>query len=235
MINPIFVALDVDDLSVARTILKDLKGLVGGFKIGPRLNLRYGQNFCEEVAASGELFLDNKFLDIPSTMVASVEAAFQAGASYVTVHAWAGPEALTELALLEKELCQKRPFKILVVTILTSFQQKTLPYPANQISLEHQITELADSAWTAGLSGVVCSPLEAALIKRKRPDLFIVTPGIRLDGGSSHDQKRIQTPLEALRAGASALVIGRPILESTDRRATVRKILESCSAQGLSL
>jgi hypothetical protein len=117
MRNPIIAALDVDSRDQALKLADDLADVVGGFKVGPRLCLRYGQDLVKEVAARAPVFVDNKHFDIPSTMEAAVRASFEAGASLVTVHALSGREALTKMATLEKELSQKRPFKILAVTI----------------------------------------------------------------------------------------------------------------------
>lgn len=214
MDNPLILALDVDTRDQALKIADSLKGIVGGFKLGPRLCLRYGMSFVQEMAQRGPIFLDNKHFDIPSTMEAAVRASFEAGASLVTVHALSGAEALKQMAAVEKELNQKRPFKILAVTILTSWDQKSLPNNMKELPVAEHVVALADLVQQSGLSSIVCSPHELDLLQNR--DLYLVTPGIRFSMQDSGDQKRIMGPKEALRKGASALVVGRPILEAKD-------------------
>lgn len=212
MNNPIILALDVDTRDQALKIADELAGKVGGFKLGPRLCLRYGMSFVQEMAIRGPIFLDNKHFDIPSTMEAAVRASFEAGASLVTVHALSGQEALKRMAKVEAELNQIRPFKILAVTILTSWDQKSLPSVMKPKSISEHVVDLAKLVQDSGLTGIVCSPHELELLQNR--DLYLVTPGIRFNMQDSGDQKRILGPSEALAKGASALVVGRPILEA---------------------
>ncbi|MNK11972.1 Orotidine 5'-phosphate decarboxylase [compost metagenome] len=216
MRNPIILALDVDTRDQALKIADDLADIVGGIKLGPRLCLRYGMEFVKEMAQRAPIFLDNKHFDIPSTMEAAVRASFEAGASLVTVHALAGKEALTRMAAVEKELNQQRPFKILSVTILTSWDQNSLPGNMKEQPISQHVTDLVSLVESSGLKGIVCSPHELDLLQNR--DLYLVTPGIRSSMQDSGDQKRIMGPKEALAKGASALVIGRPILEAKDMR-----------------
>lgn len=227
ILNPIFVALDVDDPSRAKEMAKTLKGRVGGFKIGPRLLMKDGPQLIAKIAESGPVFVDNKYYDIPSTMESAVRATFEAGASFCTVHAQAGSEALTLLAQLEKELSQQRPFLILSVTILTSFSQETLPDNLKPISIQEHVEKLASVNFSSGLEGLVCSPHEVAELRKKWPDKFYVTPGVRLDSQPRQDQVRVMSPRQAIAAGASALVIGRPILQAADPIRVVEEILSS--------
>jgi orotidine-5'-phosphate decarboxylase len=125
--NPLIVALDVDTAEEALGLARLLKQKVGGVKVGPRLMVRFGAQLSLELAKICPVFIDNKYLDIPTTMDAAVRASFDAGATLVTVHAWAGSEALRLLAQTEAELNAKRPFKILAVTILTSFTSSSGP------------------------------------------------------------------------------------------------------------
>lgn len=216
--NAVFVALDVDTRDQALRLADDLSEVVGGFKLGPRLCLRYGQELTKEVAERGPVFMDNKHFDIPSTMEAAVRASFKAGASLVTVHALAGAEALAKMADVEKELSQKRPFKVLAVTILTSWNQNSVPPVMKSQTIPQHVTELASLVKASGMSGIVCSPHELDLLQNH--GLFLVTPGIRFSMESHGDQKRVMGPAEAIRAGASALVVGRPIIESKNPRET---------------
>jgi orotidine 5''-phosphate decarboxylase, subfamily 1 len=212
MRNPIILALDVDTRDKALKIADELAETVGGFKLGPRLCLRYGMDFVKEVAQRGPIFLDNKHFDIPSTMEAAVRASFEAGASLVTVHALSGAEALAQMAKVEKELNAIRPFKILAVTILTSWDQNSLPKNMKDQPISQHVQDLAALVKSSGLSSVVCSPHELDLLQNQ--GLYLVTPGIRFSMQDSGDQKRIMGPKEALKKGASALVVGRPILEA---------------------
>lgn len=216
MNNPLILALDVDTKEQALKIADSVHDVVGGIKLGPRLCLRYGMEFVKEMAARAPIFLDNKHFDIPSTMEAAVRASFEAGASLVTVHALSGPEALKKMAEVEKELSQQRPFRILAVTILTSWDESSVPQVMKAQPISQHVVELASLVQNTGLSGVVCSPHELDLLQNR--GLYLVTPGIRFSMNSSGDQKRIMGPKEALKAGASALVVGRPILEAKNIR-----------------
>lgn len=216
MSNPIFVALDVDDDKAALALVKECRAFVGGFKVGPRLALRYGETFLKEVARHGNMFIDNKYFDIPNTMEAAVRASFEVGASFCTVHAQAGPEALTLLAELEESLSRTRPFRILAVTVLTSFKQDTLPTIVRQLSIAEQTRALAQQAIDCGISGLVCSPEEVESLRTLYPNAYLVTPGVRLSHEDRGDQKRISDPRTALQRGASALVVGRPIYDALE-------------------
>lgn len=225
--NPLIFALDVDSEEEAFKRLKPIVDLVGGVKIGPRLAYRYGAPFIQKVAELAPVFVDNKYFDIPSTMLSAVRASFEAGATLVTVHAMAGHEALKQLTQLEVELNRIRPFKVLAVTILTSWEKSSLPENFHSWSIENHVKSLSQLVYQSGIRGLVCSGHELEMIPQK--DFFKVIPGIRLSSDPTQDQKRVMTPKQAIKAGAQALVIGRPILEATDPRATVLEILESCS------
>jgi orotidine-5'-phosphate decarboxylase len=215
--NPLIVALDVDSPAECARLARLLAGRAGAFKLGPRLLVRAGEALVREVAASAPVFVDNKYLDIPSTMEAAVRATFDAGATLATAHAWAGREALERLARLERDLNKQRPFKILAVTVLTSFAQAGLPPPLDREPIDAQVEALGDLVRASGLSGLVCSPLEAARVKARFPGAYLVTPGVRLPGAEGgDDQKRTLGPAAALAQGADALVVGRPIVGAPD-------------------
>ena len=227
--NPLIFALDVDSEEEAFKKLNPIIDLVGGVKIGPRLACRYGAPLIQKISEQTSVFVDNKYFDIPSTMKAAVKASFDAGATLVTVHALAGIEALKDLSRLELELNQIRPFKILAVTILTSWDKDSLPENMHSWSIENHVKSLSQLVYLSGLRGLVCSGHELEMIPQK--DFFKVVPGIRLSSDeSSQDQKRIMTPKQAIKAGAQAIVVGRPILDSSHPRETVLEILESCSS-----
>ena len=224
--NPLILALDVDTKEDAMKILDHVGDLVGGIKLGPRLTYKYGASLVTEFAEIAPVFVDNKYFDIPSTMLAAVRATFEAGATLVTVHALAGAEALVQLKSLEVELNRIRPFKILAVTILTSWEKSSLPENFHSWSVENHVRSLSQLVYLSGIRGLVCSGHELQFVSQK--DFFKVIPGIRLSSDQSAEQKRTMTPKEAIRAGASALVVGRPILKSNEPRATILEILESC-------
>ncbi len=227
MRNPLMLALDVDSREECSHFAKLLGYQVGAIKLGPRLILRYGATLIQELSAIAPIFVDCKFLDIPSTMDSAVRAAFEAGASFATVHAWAGPDALGLLAKTEAELNQKRVFKILVVSILTSFEQKSLPPPLSKFAISDQVKSLVEMASEVGHQSFVCSPHEVKSLRLGHPDRFLVTPGVRMLGDDAGDQVRIMTPREALNEGASALVIGRSLLKAKDPKTKLAEILES--------
>lgn len=223
--NPLIVALDVDGRDEALRMADSLANVAGGFKLGPRLCLRYGRAFVGEIAERAPVFLDNKHFDIPSTMEAAVRASFDSGASVVTVHALAGSEALKKMAALEAQLNNERPFRILAVTILTSWDESSLPPVMTKQPISKHVTELADLCARSGLKSLVCSPHELDVLGSK--GLFLVTPGIRTEAVTGEDQKRVTGPREALQKGASALVVGRPIVQATDPAAAARDIVSA--------
>jgi orotidine-5'-phosphate decarboxylase len=214
--NPLIVALDVDSENEALALAQDLGDIAGCFKLGPRLIYRYGASLVQKIARETPVFVDCKYFDIPSTMVSAVRASFEAGATLVTVHAMAGKEALAELAKLESELNTQRPFQILAVTVLTSFSQEGLPSVLRDQPIASHVLDLATLVKESGLSGVVSSPEELEILKDL--DLAMVTPGIRFSEEDKGDQKRVLNPAQAIAAGASAVVVGRPIIANPNPR-----------------
>jgi orotidine-5'-phosphate decarboxylase len=235
--NSLIVALDVDSLEQCVQLAELLRGKIGAFKIGPRLLMRYGASIVEILANDFQVpvFVDNKYLDIPNTMESAIRATFAAGATFATVHAWAGSEALKRLARLEADLQKIRPFKILVVTVLTSFSPETLPPGLIEQPILSHVDKLTELIFDCGLTGVVCSPHEVSSVraiaeaKGKSSDALLITPGVRLPGDARGDQKRVETPYEAIRLGASAIVVGRPIIEASAPAFVADQILSSIS------
>lgn len=221
--KPLFVALDIDDLDKIREIVKETSDIVGGFKIGPRTLFKYGPAIVQEIAEQAPVFLDFKFYDIPSTMEAAVKSAFEMGATFCTIHASAGKKALLDLANLELELSSQRPFHILAVTILTSFDEKGLPSNYQKIDIPKHVELLVEESMENGIQNFVCSPHELKTLKKKFNDARFVTPGVRAEKGGD-DQSRTATAQEALSWGASALVIGRPILQVKDPRSFILQL-----------
>ena len=213
---PVYVALDLDTEKEVLSLAQKVSPYVEGFKIGPRIGLKNGSSIISKLKSHGKVFLDFKFFDIPSTMLSSVQAAFDLGVDMLTVHALAGEESLKQLAELEKQLNGQREFRILAVTIITSFSHENLPPLMQTQSLFSHVESLSDLVIKSGLNGLVCSGSEVAFLRKRYPDAYLVTPGIRLDMNSVQDQKRVFTPRKAIEAGASALVIGRSIYKTTD-------------------
>ena len=216
---PIFIALDLENKNQILSIVEKTKNYVKGYKIGPRLFLIYGKALIQDIkslAPLAEIFLDFKFYDIPSSTVSAVRSSFEIGADFVTVHASVGQETLDQLYQLETELSEQRAFKILFVTVLSSVSSSP--------EVKQRLFQLADLVYKAGLKGLVCSPLELEALRKKYSDIFLVTPGIRLEGEDKGDQKRTMPPLKALQAGSSALVMGRSIIAHPDPSKLLQKL-----------
>jgi orotidine-5'-phosphate decarboxylase len=240
--NPIVVALDVDTPAQALSLVETLRGRVGMFKIGKQLFTAAGPDIVRRVQALGErVFLDLKFHDIPNTVAkAGIEAA-RMGVSIFNVHALGGTQMLRAVAEAVTETAERermpRPL-ILGVTILTSHTQDSLTEIGIEKKLETEVVQLASLCQTAGIDGVVASPQEIVPIRRAVPqtDFVILTPGVRPAGAALNDQSRVMTPADALRAGATYLVIGRPITAAADPADAAQKILEEIEpviAQGV--
>ncbi len=230
--NPLVVALDVDSVDRALSLVERLRGVAGMFKVGKQLFTAAGPEVVRKIIAAGErVFLDLKFHDIPNTVArAGVEAA-RMGVSMFNVHALGGSkmmravkEAVTETAKRERIA---RPL-ILGVTVLTSHTRDSLKEVGIDRELEDEAISLAKLCAASGLDGVVASPLEIAPIRMAVEDsrFVILTPGVRPAGTSLDDQSRVTTPAEAIRAGANFLVVGRPITAADDPPAAARKILD---------
>ncbi|MBL8167403.1 MAG: orotidine-5'-phosphate decarboxylase [Acidobacteria bacterium] len=240
--NPIVVALDVDTPAQALSLVETLRGRVGMFKIGKQLFTAAGPDIVRRVQALGErVFLDLKFHDIPNTVAkAGIEAA-RMGVSIFNVHALGGTQMLRAVAEAVTETAERermpRPL-ILGVTILTSHTQDSLTEIGIEKDLETEVVQLASLCQTAGIDGVVASPQEIVPIRRAVPqtDFVILTPGVRPAGAALNDQSRVMTPADALRAGATYLVIGRPITAAAAPADAAQKILEEIEpviAQGV--
>jgi orotidine-5'-phosphate decarboxylase len=227
MKSPIFVALDVDNYQKAIAIAENVREFVGGFKVGPRLLIKYGPEIIKVLSDWGSVFVDNKYHDIPSTVVSAVSATLDSGATFVTVHASNGKDCLKQLSELEQEYSKKRFVKILAVTVLTSFENTSLPPNWKSQNVSDHVMDLASSAMEAGVTGLVCSGEELKTLRKRFPEAFIVTPGIRMPDGELNDQKRVLTPNLAIEEGASAIVVGRPIIEAINPRLAAKQFYDS--------
>ena len=229
----LLVALDVNTASEARALADRLRGAVGGFKIGSRLFTSEGPAFVEELAARGDrVFLDLKFHDIPNTVAGAVAAATRLGVWMVNVHASGGLTMMraARAAAAEEAARRSRPAPLVIaVTMLTSLDQQALTEIGLQAGVADQVGRLAALTESAGLDGVVASPQEIEIIRRRCGRQFaIVTPGIRGAADQRGDQTRTSSAGEALAAGATYLVVGRPVIAAADPRAAAEKIAAEC-------
>ena len=232
--DQLLVALDVDTAAQARTLADRLRGVVGGFKIGSRLFTSEGPALATELAARGDrVFLDLKFHDIPTTVAGAVRAATRLGVWMVNVHASGGGDmmrAAREAAAEEAERRSNRPPLVIAVTMLTSLSEAVLLEIGVTAGMTDQVERLARLAQASGLDGVVASPHEIEIIRRRCGGSFaIVTPGIR-DTAGHDDQSRTMTAADAIAAGATYLVVGRPIVAAPDPREAAERIAHACGA-----
>lgn len=225
--SPVMLALDVDDFSKGLALVRSLGSDLGAVKVGPRLLIKKGAEIVQELAKHCPVFVDNKYYDIPNTMESAVRATFEAGATFVTVHASAGPEALARMASLQSEFRKQRPFQILCVTILTSFTAQGLPTGLRGQPIDTLVQGLAKDVLASGCDGLVCSPHEVKSLRGLSASAFLVTPGVRMEAVPGDDQARVMTPAQALHEGASALVIGRPLLQAADPVRYLQQVLTS--------
>ena len=232
MKNPIIVALDVARPEQALALAAQVAPAVGAFKIGKELFVSAGPDIVRKIRATGAaVFLDLKFHDIPNTVAKAVEAAVQLDVQMLTIHASGGATMMraAEDAAQQAARAAGRPAPLVLgVTVLTSLDARDLAEVGISGDVTGQVERLAALAAKAGLRGLVCSPLEIVALRKLLPAMQLVTPGIRpAEGGKPDDQKRTLTPREALAAGASWLVIGRPIYAAENPRAAAEKILAS--------
>ena len=232
MRNPIIVALDLPTAEQAIALAEQVAPAVGAFKIGKELFTAVGPDIVRRIRATGaSVFLDLKFHDIPNTVAKAVASAVRLDVQMLTIHAGGG----SEMMRAAEESAQKTAAQaglnaplVLGVTVLTSSDANTLAEVGCEPNPGKQVERLAKLAVSSGLRGLVCSPLEIVQLRQILPaSVQLVTPGIRTGAEKADDQKRTLSPREAMDAGASWLVIGRPITAAPNPREAAEKILAS--------
>src|SRR5579862_7810577 len=234
MQNPILVALDVPGQQKAMGLVRELAPVVGGFKVGSELFTSAGPEIVAAIRATGAaVFLDLKFHDIPHTVAKAVAAACGLDVQMLTIHTGGGLQMMRAAEQAAHETARETGHPVplvLGVTVLTSMDGGTLSELGWKSDVGKQVERLAELAVRAGLRGLVCSPLEIARLRQILPEAIeLVTPGIRTGTEKADDQKRTLTPSQAIEAGASWLVVGRPIYAAPNPREAAEAIASSLS------
>jgi orotidine-5'-phosphate decarboxylase len=226
----LIVALDVSNAAAARKIVAAVGDSASAYKVGMQLYTAEGPGIVRELVASGRrVFLDLKYHDIPNTVGTAVREAAQLGVSMLTVHASGGGKMLRAAA--EAAQAVNPDLLVLAVTVLTSLDGSDLGTLGLREGVLNQVLRLTALALANGIKGVVASAQEcSALRKEFGNDFAIVTPGVRPAGSGHDDQARVVTPAEAIAAGATYIVVGRPITEANDPAAEARAILGQLAA-----
>ena len=224
--NPIIVALDVESMEEACALVRRLGRHVGFYKVGMELYAAAGMAMVRELLEQGkEVFLDLKFYDIPETVQRAVAQVARSGVRFLTVHAV--PSVMRAAANGRGE----SRLQLLGVTVLTSFGRDELRELGYDCEPSELVMKRTQQAMECGIDGVICSPLEAAAVRRSLgPKPIIVTPGVRSPGAALGDQKRVATPAQAIRDGADYVVIGRQITRAADPASEAARVLEEIAA-----
>jgi orotidine-5'-phosphate decarboxylase len=225
------VALDFADEHEALKLVDKLGQTCLWYKVGMELYYAAGNRIVRQLRERGfNIFLDLKLHDIPNTVAGAVRSAAKAGASLLTIHASGGEAMMTAAA--EAASAPGSP-RLLAVTVLTSMDANQLAGIGITASPAEQVFRLAKLAQRSGIDGMVCSPEEVAILRRETgPKTLLVIPGIRPAGSAIGDQKRVATPAQAIRDGASLLVVGRPITRASDPAAAAQAILNEIASVG---
>ena len=218
--NPVYLALDFQRLETAADVARRVKDHIGGLKLGLEFFCAHGHHGVHEIAKIGlPLFLDLKLHDIPNTVAGAMQSIHVLEPAIVTVHASGGQAMMEDAKAAAGEHC-----KVVGVTLLTSLDEGDMAATGIGGSSHDQVLRLAELAQKAGLDGIVCSGHEIAAVHNQWKDGYFVVPGLRPAGANTADQKRTVTPRAARDAGASVLVIGRPIARADDPVAAARAI-----------
>ena len=224
----VIVALDFDDAAKAMALVDQLDPAACKLKVGKEMFTLFGPEFVKSLIAKGfDIFLDLKFRDIPNTVAKACKAAAEMGVWMVNVHASGGMEMMkaAKNAITGSSHPQT---KLIAVTVLTSMDQAQLNDVVPEVSPAEQVKKLAQLTADSGLDGVVCSAKEAVMLRETHNDEFLlVTPGIRPAGADVGDQKRVMTPVDAIDAGVSYLVMGRPITQAENPLAALQAVNQS--------
>ena len=220
--NPIIIALDVESVEQARDLVDRIGDAAPFYKVGMELYAAAGMQFVDELIGGGkQVFLDLKFFDIGETVKRAVAQVARRPIRFLTVHA----SSQVMRAAVEGKAGSN--LQILAVTVLTSFDQSDLRDYGHTSTVEELVEQRVRNAMTAGVEGIVCSPVEVGRVRQVAgPSAILVTPGVRSAGSAVGDQKRVATPAEAIARGANYLVIGRQVTRAEDPRAEVHRILD---------
>lgn len=218
----LIVGLDLPNVAEAEAAVAELEGVVDIFKIGYQLAFAGGLELARDLARQGKgVFLDMKLLDIDNTVAKGVESVVAMGVSMLTIHAYPKAMRAAVEAARGSELC------LLGVTVLTSMDEQDVVDAGYEYDPHTLVLRRAEQAKTAGMGGIVCAATEAEMVRNVvGGDMAIVTPGIRPKGSAHGDQRRVMTPARAIAAGASHLVVARPIIAADDRRAAALAIIQ---------
>jgi orotidine-5'-phosphate decarboxylase len=229
MKEKILLALDVSAREDALRLVRELRDLVGMFKVGGQLYMAAGPAIVREIVEmGGKVFLDLKFHDIPNTVTHAATEAAKLGVSMMTLHAAGGRLMMHSVAReLADRFAENKPL-VVAVTVLTSLSKDSLREIGIDAPIDQQVRQLALLARDSGMDGVVCSPQEIEMLREVvGPGFKLVTPGIRMAEGSVHDQQRIATPAAAIAAGADYIVVGRAVTDDRDPKAAMTRLLAS--------
>ena len=226
----LIVALDVPTAAAAIDLVNELEVCCRWFKVGLELFVAAGPEVLKPILARGhKVFLDLKLYDIPNTVAGAVRSAASLGVHMLTLHAGGGPTMLSAATQALEGI--ENPPQLLAVTVLTSMDQAQLNSVGLARTPAQQVELLAQMGLAAGIHGFVTSPEEVKKLRSLAgPDATLVIPGIRPAGATVGDQKRIATPADAIRSGASHLVVGRPITQAPDPAAAAEAILQEIAA-----
>ena len=214
--NPIYCAVDINDVQQALTLIKKIKPFIGGIKLGLEFYAHCGIEGINKIKEIGlPMFIDLKLFDIPNTTKSALQGILASEPELTTLHISGGSQMLRDCVEIRNSIKSKT--KLIGVTILTSFDEAGIKEVGLNSSLNNHVIKLAKLAVENRLDGIVCSPHEIKIIKSEIKDrLKLIVPGIRNNEDDSNDQKRTMNAKEAVNAGADILVIGRPITKAID-------------------
>jgi orotidine-5'-phosphate decarboxylase len=224
--NPIIIALDVDSVEDAQTLVRRVGNGTSFYKVGLELYSVAGVDFVRELLSDGkQVFLDLKLYDIGETVKRATARISELGVTFLTVH------AVNQVMKAAAEGRGDRALELLAVTVLTSFDQQDVDGMGYEMPLSELVLFRAKQALEAGMDGVICSPVDVAAVRRVTGQrMRLVTPGVRSAGAATGDQKRVATPRQAIQDGADYLVIGRQVTRAADPRRACEEILAEIAA-----